>query len=265
MVVALMLGRGGSTGFPGKNTHSVLGRPLMEYALLAARYTPEIDEIYVSTDSDEIKTIGRKNGAYIIDRPAYLCTKDAKHQDAMIHGYEYIKGLGKDVELIILLQCNAPFILPKQLSEGVQVLRQRPEFDSAATVSEYSAFTPARARLIGKDRKILNFLSQEQMNGANSERDSQGKIYFTDGTFIVRPKCLEEIETGMLPYPWMGQKAYAIANWGGLDVDAAWQLPQVEYWLRAEGFTEDCLPYECGSGSNHDKQYESAQAAEVFI
>lgn len=243
MVIALILGRGGSTGFPGKNTHPVLGRPLMEYALLAAKHTPEIDEVYVSTDSDEIKEIGRRNGAQVIDRPDYLCTKDAKHQDAMIHGYQYIRGLGKEVELIVLLQCNAPFILPRQLSEGIQVLRQRPEFDSAATVSEYSAFTPARARLIGKDRQIQNFLSQEQLKGANSERDSQGKIYFTDGTFIVRPKCLEEIEAGMLPYPWMGQKSYAIENWDGLDVDADWQIPQVEYWLRKEGFSESRLPY----------------------
>lgn len=243
MIPALILGRGGSVGFPGKNTYVVLGRPMMEYALLAAKHTPEIDEVYISTDSEEIKEIGRRNGAYIIDRPDYLCTKEAKHQDAMIHGYEYVKALGKDIELVVLLQCNGPFILPKHLSEGIHALRSHLEFDSAATVSEYSAFTPARARLIGKDGSIRNFLSQEQLKGANSERDSQGKIYFTDGTFIVRPKCLEEIENGMLPYPWMGQKAYAIPNWGGLDVDTAWQVPQVEYWLRKEGFTEDTLPY----------------------
>ncbi len=243
MIAALELGRGGSTGFPGKNTYPVLGRPLMEYALLAAGHTPEIDEVYVSTDSDEIKEIGRRNGAQIIDRPAYLCTKDAKHQDAMLHGYQYIKRLGKDVEFIVLLQCNAPFILPRHLSEGIQFLRQHPAFDSAATVSEYSVFAPARARLIGEDGRIHNFLTQEQISGASSERDSQGKIYFTDGIFIVRPRCLDEMETGMPPYPWMGQASYAIPNWGGLDVDTAWQIPQVEYWLRAEGFTESRLPY----------------------
>ncbi len=243
MIAALILGRGGSVGFPGKNTFPVLGRPLMEYALLAAQHTPEIDEVYVSTDSEEIKEIGRRNGAFIIDRPDYLCTKEAKHQDAMIHGYEYIKALGKDVEMVVLLQCNAPFILPKQLSEGINFLRENPDYDSAATVSEYSVFAPARARLIGADGQINNFMSQEALRGATCERDSQGKIYFTDGSFIVRPKCLTDIEHGMLPYPWMGQKSHAIANWGGLDVDTAWQVPQVEYWLKQEGFTDTKLPY----------------------
>ncbi len=36
-VAALLLGRGGSTGFPGKNLYLVLGRPLMAYPLIAAQ------------------------------------------------------------------------------------------------------------------------------------------------------------------------------------------------------------------------------------
>ena len=57
MVVALMLGREGSKGFPGKNIHPVLGRPMMSYPLLAAKSAKLVDEIYVSTDSDNIKNI----------------------------------------------------------------------------------------------------------------------------------------------------------------------------------------------------------------
>ncbi len=246
MIATLILGRGGSIGFPGKNTYSVLGRPLMEYAILAAKNTPEIDEIYVSTDSEEIKEIGRRNNVRIINRPAYLCTKTAKHQDAMVHGYEYIKAQGNKIEQIVLLQCNAPFILAKQLSEGINALRQLSEFDSAATVSEYSAFTPVRARYVDENRKIHNYMSQEMMEGASNERDAQGKIYFTDGSFIVRPKCLENIEHGMMPYPWMGNSAYAIENWGGFDVDYSWQIPQVEFWLREQGFDFEKTPYDNG-------------------
>lgn len=243
MIFALILGRGGSTGFPGKNTQIVLGRPLMEYPLLAAMNTPEIDEVYVSTDSNEIKDIARRNKAYVIDRPDYLCTNTAKHQDAMLHGYHFVKEMGKDIELVVLLQCNAPFILPCQLSEGITALRENASIDSAATVSEYNMFTPARARTIDKDGVIHNFLPDNMLKGASSNRDSQGNIYFTDGSFIVRPRCLENIAYGMLPYPWMGKCSYAIPNWGGLDIDAEWQIPQTEYWLKKSGFTENTTPY----------------------
>lgn len=77
MIAALLLGREGSIGFPGKNTHQVVGRPLMEYPLLAALNAKSVDTVYVSTDSPKIKEIARKDGAEIIDRPAYLCTKEA--------------------------------------------------------------------------------------------------------------------------------------------------------------------------------------------
>lgn len=243
MVAAIQLGRGGSTGFPGKNTYAVLGRPMMSYALLAAQNTPEIDEIYVSTDDDEIKKIGREHGAKIIDRPDYLCTASAKHVDAMLHAYNYVSDNESEIEFIVLLQCNAPFILSRHLSEGIGFLREHPEYDSAATVSEYSAFTPARARLIKDDGELVNFMPQEAIQNANSERDSMGKVYFTDGTFIVRPRCFENIKEGLLPYPWMGKKFHAVMNWGGFDIDYEWQIPQVEAWLLKEGFTDNITPY----------------------
>ena len=66
MIAALLLGREGSQGFPGKNTTPVLGRPLMEYPLLAAQESQEVDDIYISTDSEAIKAIGRKSGESLL-------------------------------------------------------------------------------------------------------------------------------------------------------------------------------------------------------
>jgi hypothetical protein len=59
------------------------------------------------------------------------------------------------------------------------------------------------------------------------------------GLSVVRPECLENLDDGLLPQKWMGQKIYPLKQWGGLDVDFEWQLPQVEYWLKKHGFTED--------------------------
>ncbi len=33
-------------------------------------------------------------------------------------------------------------------------------------------------------------------------------------------------------------------QWGGLDVDYEWQIPQVEFWLQAHGFSEQRTPYD---------------------
>jgi len=248
MIAALLLGREGSVGFPGKNVHQVLGRPLMEYPLLAAANANCVDEVYVSTDSSKIKKIGLKHNAKIIDRPAYLCTKEALGEDAYVHGYNYIKEKAyEEIELMVVLFCNAPCVLPGQIDEGIEVLRENSEYDSAVTVSRYNMFSPVRARKICNDGLLAPFIPFENYPDdmtINCDRDVQGDAYFADVCLsVVRPHCLENLDYGILPQKWMGQKIYPIKQWGGLDVDYEWQIPQVEYWLKAQGFSRNTIPY----------------------
>src|SRR5689334_5466695 len=139
MIAALQIGRDGSTGFPGKNTFPVLGRPMMVYPILAAKNSKYVDEIFVSTDSDRIKQIAREWGASIIDRPAELATKEALGDDVYAHGYRYItRELKRDVEMLVLLFCNAPTITSDTIDQGIEALRRDPTLDSAVTVSVYN-------------------------------------------------------------------------------------------------------------------------------
>jgi hypothetical protein len=240
MIPALLIGREGSVGFPGKNTYPVLGRPLMVYPLLAAKEVQEIDRIYVSTDSAKIKTIAKEYGAEIIDRPAHLCTKEALGEHAFVHGYEYIRDHSeKPIEMMVLLFCNAPTILPETLRRGIRVLRENTGYDSAVTVSRYNMWSPLRARKIGQDGLLHPFVPFEVFGDPktlNCDRDSQGDVWFADmSVSIVRPDCLENLDAGLLPQKWMGQKIYPLKQWGGCDVDYEWQIPQVEYWLKHHG------------------------------
>jgi hypothetical protein len=41
----------------------------------------------------------------------------------------------------------------------------------------------------------------------------------------------------LLPQKWMGRRIAPIESWGGCDVDYEWQIPMVEYWLKAHGMT----------------------------
>ncbi|NYT06559.1 MAG: cytidylyltransferase [Methanomicrobiales archaeon] len=244
MIGALLIGREGSQGFPGKNTYPVLGRPLMEYPLLAAKNAAFVDEVYVSTDSETIKEIGRRHGARIIDRPPELCTNTALGEHVFVHGYRAIRddarAQGGDLELLVLLHCNSPTILAETLDSGIEALRGNPDLDSAVTVSRYNMWSPLRARKIAGDGLLHPFVPFEVFGDPsrlNCDRDSQGDVWFADmGASIVRPRCLEDIEHGLLPQKWMGQKIYPLQQWGGCDVDYEWQIPQVEFWLRKHGF-----------------------------
>jgi molybdopterin-guanine dinucleotide biosynthesis protein A len=246
VIAALLIGREGSIGFPGKNVYPVLGRPLMEYPLLAAKGSRHVDAIYVSTDSPRIKQISKGYGARIIDRPPELCTAGALGEDVFVHGYHEIRaGLGDrdEVELLVLLMCNAPTITAKLVDEGIVALREHPEYDSAVTVSRYNMYSPLRARRIGEDGLLHPFVPFEAFGDPrtlNCDRDSQGDVWFADmGASVIRPRNLGHLEEGLLPQKWMGQKIYPLKQWGGLDIDYEWQIPQAGYWLSKHGYGEE--------------------------
>lgn len=252
MIAALLLGREGSIGFPGKNTYPLLGRPLMVYPMLAAKNARHVDKVYISTDSARYKDIGRQYGLGIIDRPPELATKEALGEDAYAHGYRVIcdemKKEGKDIELMVLLFCNAATLTPETIDKGIEVLTENPSFDSAVTVSCYNMWSPLRARKIKEDGLLHPFVPFETFGDPktlNCDRDSQGDVWYADmSVSIVRPRCLENLHEGLLPQKWMGQKIYPLKQWGGLDVDFEWQIPQVEFWLRKHGFDEHQTPYD---------------------
>lgn len=249
MIAALLLGREGSLGFPGKNTVPVLGRPLMAYPLLAVRHARSVDEVYVSTDSPRIREISKEYGAALIDRPPELCTATALGEDAYAHGYRHILGaLKKDIELIVLMFCNGATITARTIDGGIDALRRDPTLDSAVTVSRYNMWSPLRARKVGPDgllQPFVPFATFGDPKTLNCDRDSQGDVWFADmSVSIVRPRCLDNLHEGQLPQKWMGRRIYPLKQWGGLDVDYDWQVPQVEFWLRKHGFTETATPYD---------------------
>lgn len=196
--------------------------------------------------------VAREHGAEVIIRPPELATPAALGEDAFVHGYRMISELakqtGQKIELMVLLFCNTPTILSRTIDEGIEVLHANPEYDSAVTVSRYNMWSPLRARKVGEDGLLQPFVPFETFGDPRTlscDRDSQGDVWFADmGASIVRPRCLEHLETGLLPQKWMGQKIYPLRQWGGCDIDYEWQVPGVVHWLQAHGFSEASTPYE---------------------
>jgi len=251
MIAAICIGRKGSVGFPGKNTYKILGRPIAAYPLLAARHAPNVDAIFLSTDDEDLMDLGRGFGASIIVRPPELATREALGEHAYLHAYRTVRDqcqkTGVELEFLVLLMANAATILPETIEEGIAALRADPALDSAVTVSCYNMWSPLRARKVGADGLLHPFAPFEAYGDPdtlNCDRDSQGDVWFADmGVSIVRPRCLERLDEGLLPQKWMGQRILPLKQWGGLDVDYEWQLPGVEFWLAAKGFTPENTPY----------------------
>jgi len=135
-VIAIILARGGSKGIPQKNVLSFSGHPLVAWSVLQAKNTKEIDEVYISSDSDEILEIASRYGAKKIKRPAEYSGDAAKSEEAILHALDV---LGSDQEIIIMLEPTAPLRKPSDLGDAVNLFRKE-QWDSCfsgATLQDF--------------------------------------------------------------------------------------------------------------------------------
>ena len=116
----LILARGGSKGIPRKNVLEFCGTPLVAWSVIQAKMTPEIDNIYISSDSDEILEICKVHGAKTIKRPDNISGDSAKSESAVEHA---LKIIGSDQEMIIMLEPTAPLRKPTDFSNCIQQFR----------------------------------------------------------------------------------------------------------------------------------------------
>ena len=237
--IAILLGRKGSKGLPGKNTMKILGRQNSKY----------ISEIYVTTDDEEIMDAARSFDLEVIERPDSLCSDNALFEDALIHGYqEAAKRRGKKPDLVVILMCNVITVDNILIDTGIETLCDDPNADSAVSVSRLNMYSPLRARRQNENGYLLPFVPFESFGDPatlSCDRDSQGDVYFADMSHsISRASALDDIDNGLLPQRWMGQNILPVYNTYGCDIDLPWQVDASIGWLVEKGFTEDATPYE---------------------
>ena len=102
-MLGLIPARGGSKRIPSKNIKLLGGRPLIAWTILAALRSPWLDQIAVTSDSDEILTIAQEHGIIPIHRPPLLAQDTSLVYGAIIHAMSLI-----ETDYVCLLQPTSP-------------------------------------------------------------------------------------------------------------------------------------------------------------
>lgn len=104
-VLAIIPARGGSKGLKDKNIKPLLGKPLIIWTLEAATKSKYIDEIVVSTDSDEIKKVVCDHGFECKSlRPDHLALDTTTSYEVI----KYELKNRKNFEVVCMLQPTSP-------------------------------------------------------------------------------------------------------------------------------------------------------------
>ncbi len=212
-VVAIIPARGGSKGIRDKNIRDFCGRPLIAWTIQQALETPEIDAVYVTSDSAEIRDIGQQYGAIPMVRPDDIAGDSATSESAMAHALGVIGG---DPEIALMLQATSPIRKQHDLSRCIGQFRAE-KWDSCFSGARLEDFLIWR----GGGEGALESINYDWRN-RGMRQDRQPEFVENGSIYMFRPHIL--LESGNR----LGGKIgiFMMAFWQSFELDAPedWKL-----------------------------------------
>lgn len=105
---AFIFARGGSKGVLGKNIRPLAGKPLMAYSIELAREITSIQEIFVSTEDEQIGMVATEWGATVIPRPPELAQDNSPEWLAWRHAVDWVENEKGKFDIFISLPATSP-------------------------------------------------------------------------------------------------------------------------------------------------------------
>ena len=235
--IALLCGRGGSVSVRDKNLYPVLGRPMMMYPLLAAKAATHVDAIYLSTDSDRMKSLARTNGASVIDRPTELAAATSQHVDTLIHALEHFRCKGIDVKYLVVLMCNCATYPHGLIDDCINRLERDPKADSCVTGYIENDHHPFRVKQMGQDGYLRTWLDLSATNVSTNRQDLPPCYILDHAMWILRvSSCFPP--RGQKPWTFMGEHILFANNEGSRDIHSMEDFEYTEKYLKTHGWSE---------------------------
>lgn len=136
--IAVIPARGGSKRILRKNIKLFAGKPMIAYAIEAARDSGMFAHVVVSTDDADIEAIARDFGAETpFHRPAELSDDHTPTVPVIAHAASECEKLGWSAEFVCCIYPGVPFIRQTDLRSALQLLLETPEADYSFPVTEF--------------------------------------------------------------------------------------------------------------------------------
>lgn len=156
--IAIIPARGGSKRLKGKNIYPLFGKPLLYYTLEALGGCAFVDEVFVSSDDDEILRKAQDAGATPLKRPTDLADDSTPKIIAIRQAVQdpLVEANGQ-VDTVIIAQANSPELTAEQLRSGYELMQAHRLWEVMSCDS--SGVQNAAFRIVKKHAIFNPFLS----------------------------------------------------------------------------------------------------------
>ncbi|WP_144920763.1 acylneuraminate cytidylyltransferase family protein [Halorubrum salsamenti] len=195
--VALIPARGGSKGIENKNIVDVAGRPLIAHSIEAAQQSESIDDVVVSTDSQEIADTAVECGATVpYLRPDELATDEAPTEPVIRHALEH-ESADKWTH-VVLLQPTSPLRTADDIENAIMTFE---ESNGTSLVSVYEDHSYRwEKHPDGAVRKNYND-DRKRRQDKSPEYVENGAIYITASPAFLATESLQAGKTVLYTMP----------------------------------------------------------------
>ncbi len=134
--IAIIPARGGSVGIPRKNVKPLAGKPLLLWAVEAARAARLVNRVFVTTDDDEIADIARQGAAEVIRRPVDLAGPQSTLEETLWHALQELGRTGVKPDHLAVLHCTSPLVEPGDV-DGALAMVMNGSHESVMTAADF--------------------------------------------------------------------------------------------------------------------------------
>ena len=121
-IAAIIPAKGHSTRLKDKNTLSVAGKPLFLWTVEAALGTEQINKVFVSTESEEVKRLCPPE-AVILDRPECLTQDSVQVADVCLFALRQIEGTYGTYDVVIILAPTSPLRTSFHIRQAISIYK----------------------------------------------------------------------------------------------------------------------------------------------
>lgn len=133
--VAIVPAKMSSVRLPQKNMMDFGGNPLFTFSVRAAQLSNGIDEVYVSSEDDNLLSVASQSGSKTIKRPSSLSASDITNHQVLLHALDQISRQNKRrPDLLVLLQPTHPLRSPSDIEQALIEMKEDLQADSLFTV-----------------------------------------------------------------------------------------------------------------------------------
>lgn len=139
MNICIIPARGGSKRIPRKNIKEFLGKPIIAYAVEAAKKSGLFDRVVVSTDDEEIAAVALLYGAEApFLRPKELSDDFVGTTPVVAHAIRELEKSGMRIDVACCVYATSAFLTPELLKDGFEAL-QKDDKQYSFSVAEFGA------------------------------------------------------------------------------------------------------------------------------